>query len=168
MHPYLFHNVGVTVSEHSYRNRTSPSCLPHTHPLPATHNTSQPVLVFSIHVSHHDFLNGYLTSSSLRSQICFFFLVVTCSTHCWTAWAFMNLRMKRGSHSSDAMPRSLQHRISAFDLHPSAAVDTPSSLKYCCSPRAWPTNLFSGGKSHVSIYIHIHIHTHNIALLISL
>lgn len=57
--------------------------------------------------------------------------------------------MKRGSHSSDAITRSLQHRISAFDLHPSAAVDIPSSLKYCCSPRAWATNLFGLKRSVV-------------------
>ncbi|KAJ2965355.1 hypothetical protein NUW58_g10899 [Xylaria curta] len=57
----------------------------------------------------------------------------------------LELPDERGSHSSEAMPRSLQHRISAFDLQPSAAVDTPSSLKYCCSPRAWATNLIARG-----------------------
>jgi hypothetical protein len=53
----------------------------------------------------------------------------------------VNSLMKRGSQSSDAMPRSLQHRIKALDLQPSVAVGIPSGSKYCCSPRAIETSL---------------------------
>jgi hypothetical protein len=41
----------------------------------------------------------------------------------------LNLRIQRGSHSSLAMPRSLQHRTSALDRQPSVAVGMPSGLK---------------------------------------
>lgn len=52
------------------------------------------------------------------------------------ACSFKKALMKRGSHSSLAIPRSLQQRIKAFDLQPSVAVGIPSESKYCCSPRA--------------------------------
>src|SRR4051812_33788672 len=39
------------------------------------------------------------------------------------------------------MPRSLQQRERALDLHPSAAVGIVSSEKYWHSPRAWATKL---------------------------
>jgi hypothetical protein len=80
----------------------------------------------------------------LRVQIWRFFLLTTCSTHSSRQWAFLNSRMKRGSHSSDAMPRSLQQRSSAFDLQPSPAVGIVSSEKYWHSPRAWAMNLWMG------------------------
>jgi hypothetical protein len=86
-------------------------------------------------------LKGYLTASSFLSTIFFFFLVVTCSTHTSFVISVVNFRMNRGSHSSDAIPRSLQHRIRALDLQPSVAVGMPSGSKYCCSPRAMETSL---------------------------
>jgi hypothetical protein len=88
-----------------------------------------------------DSLNGYLTSSSFLSQICFFFLLIMCSTQTCFAFSFMNFRMYRGSQSSLATPRSLQHRMRALDLQPSVAVGIPSGSKYCCSPRATETSL---------------------------
>lgn len=46
-------------------------------------------------------------------------------------------------HSSDAIPKSLQHRINALLLHPSDAVGRPVISKKSCSPLAWDTNLHS-------------------------
>ena len=43
--------------------------------------------------------------------------------------------------SSEAIPRSLQHRIRAFDLHASVAVGIPLLSKNSCSPRAIATRL---------------------------
>ena len=87
-------------------------------------------------------LNGYGTFlTSLRITMSFLFFVVTCSTHTCLLYSAMNLRMKTGSHSSLAIPKSLQQRMSALDLHPSVAVGMPSGSKYCCSPRAMLTNL---------------------------
>jgi len=86
-------------------------------------------------------LKGYLTVSSLRITIFFFFLVVTCSTHISLVISFANVRINLGSQSSEAIPRSLQQRIRAFDLQPSVAVGMPSGSKYCCSPRAMDTSL---------------------------
>ena len=79
---------------------------------------------------------GYTGSVSFSVQICLRFLVPTCSTQISFAYFFLNSRMNRGSHSSDAMPKSLQHRSSALDLHPSPAVGIVSSEKYWHSPRA--------------------------------
>jgi hypothetical protein len=76
-----------------------------------------------------DSLNGYLSSSSFLNHTCFFFFVTTCSAQTCFTFSFMNLRMYRGSHSSLATPRSLQQRISAFDLHPSVAVGMPAGEK---------------------------------------
>lgn len=76
-----------------------------------------------------DSLYGYLTSSSFRYHNCFFFLVGTCSTQTCFARSFMNFRTNRGSQSSLATPKSLQHRIMALDLHPSVAVGMPSGEK---------------------------------------
>ena len=76
-----------------------------------------------------------------RDTATHFFPLVSCaqtSTQCF----FLNSRIKRGSHSSEETPRSLQHRISAFDLAPSEAVGTPDGLKKSCSPRAVATNLY--------------------------
>ena len=87
-------------------------------------------------------LNGYFTSSSLRMKCFLRFLVVTCSTNVSLPRSAMNLLMNLGSHSSDAIPRSLQHRIRAFDLQPSVAVGMPSGSKYCCSPLAIDTSLW--------------------------
>lgn len=58
-----------------------------------------------------------------------------------TACFFLNVLMNLGSHSSEAIPRSLQHLIKAFDLAPSEAVAIPWGLKYSCSPLAVETNL---------------------------
>lgn len=44
-------------------------------------------------------------------------------------------------HSSEAIPRSLQHRIKALLLQPSDAVGSPELSKKSCSPRACDTNL---------------------------
>jgi hypothetical protein len=76
-----------------------------------------------------DSFHGYDTSSPFRTHILCFFLLTTCSTHTSLVYSALNLRMKRGSHNSLATPRSLQHRINAFDLHPSAAVGIPSGEK---------------------------------------
>lgn len=46
-------------------------------------------------------------------------------------------------HSSEAIPRSLQHRINALLLQPSDAVGSPELSKKSCSPRACDTNLYS-------------------------
>jgi hypothetical protein len=81
------------------------------------------------------------TSTSLRMKIFFFLLLVICSTHTSLLCCALNLRINTGSQSSLAMPRSLQHRINALDLHPSVAVGMPSGSKYCCSPRAIETSL---------------------------
>jgi hypothetical protein len=50
----------------------------------------------------------------------------------------------RTHQSSLAIPRSLQHRIRAFDLQASVAVGTPDGSKYSCSPRAIDTSLILG------------------------
>lgn len=86
-------------------------------------------------------LKGYLTVSSFLSHIFFRFFVIWCSTNTSLTCSFMNLWMYLGSHNSLATPRSLQHRIIALDLQPSAAVGIPSGLKYSCSPRATETSL---------------------------
>ena len=85
-------------------------------------------------------LYGYLALSSFLSTIFLFFLVLTCSTHISFVILFVNSLMKRGSQSSEAIPKSLQHRIKALDLQPSVAVGIPSGSKYCCSPRAMETS----------------------------
>jgi len=73
--------------------------------------------------------SGHLISSSFRIQ-CFLLLrVFTFSTSVSLASLFKNFRMNRGSQSSEAMPRSLQQRISALDLQPSVAVGMPSASK---------------------------------------
>lgn len=90
-------------------------------------------------------LYGYRTSSSFRIQCFLRFLLTTCSTIVSLPASRMNPRMKRGSQSSLAMPRSLQQRIRALDLQPSVAVGTPSGSKYCCSPRAMLTSLVWDG-----------------------
>jgi hypothetical protein len=74
-------------------------------------------------------LKGYLTWSSFRTTIFFFFFVLTCSTHTSLVSFPVNSRINRGSQSSLAMPKSLQHRMSALDLHPSVAVGMPSGSK---------------------------------------
>lgn len=77
-----------------------------------------------------------------------------CATHLRPVLAFsqkisthmrcLKSRMKRGLHSSWAMPKSLQQRISALLLAPSLAVATPDGSKYSCSPRAVDTKLTRG------------------------
>jgi hypothetical protein len=74
-------------------------------------------------------LNGYFTVSSFLITIFLFFLVLACSTHTSFVIFDVNSRMKRGSQSSLAIPRSLQQRIRALDLHPSVAVGIPSGSK---------------------------------------
>lgn len=69
----------------------------------------------------------------------FLFFETWCSTNCSTQLSRFQDRMKEGSHNSLATPRSLQHRIRAFDLHPSVAVAIFSGPKYSCSPRATET-----------------------------
>jgi hypothetical protein len=86
-------------------------------------------------------LYGYFALSSFLSTIFLFFFVLACSTHTSLVIDFVNSRMKRGSQSSEAIPRSLQQRIRALDLQPSVAVGMPSGSKYCCSPRAMETRL---------------------------
>lgn len=86
-------------------------------------------------------LKGYFNSSSFLIKCFLLFFVMTCSTINSLAISFMYLRMNRGSQSSEAIPRSLQQRIRAFDLQPSVAVGMPSASKYCCSPRAIDTSL---------------------------
>ncbi len=49
--------------------------------------------------------------------------------------------LTRTHHSSLAIPRSLQQRMSALLLHASVAVGMPFGSKYSCSPRAMPTSL---------------------------
>ncbi len=75
-----------------------------------------------------------------------FLLVGTCSAYTSTQYSFLNPRMNRGSHSSLAIPRSLQQRISALLLQASVAVGIPEGSKYSCSPRAIPTSLPKGKK----------------------
>lgn len=65
-----------------------------------------------------------------------FLPVLASSTKTSTQYFCLNCRMKRGSQSSDAMPKSLQHRMRALDLAPSEAVAMPFGSKYSCSPRA--------------------------------
>lgn len=86
-------------------------------------------------------LYGYLTTSSFLLTIFLFFFVVTCSTQTSVVMSVKHFLINRGSQSSDAIPRSLQHRIRALDLQPSVAVGIPSGSKYCCSPRAIETSL---------------------------
>jgi hypothetical protein len=74
-----------------------------------------------------------------------FFFVDKCSAKTSTPCCALNSRMKRGSQSSDAMPRSLQQRMSALLLHASVAVGMPDGSKYSCSPRAIATSLFRCG-----------------------
>jgi hypothetical protein len=74
-------------------------------------------------------LKGYGTASPFRIQIFVFFLLTTCSTKTSRVCAALNFRMKRGSQSSLATPRSLQHLIIALDLQPSVAVGMPSGEK---------------------------------------
>lgn len=85
--------------------------------------------------------SGYFNSSSFLMKCFLLLFVTTCSTSVSLAISFINFLMNRGSHNSDAMPRSLQQRMRAFDLHPSVAVGIPSGSKYCCSPRAIDTSL---------------------------
>ena len=78
-----------------------------------------------------DFISfqGYETLSSFLRKSLFLFFVVKCSAHTSFVFSAWYLRMNRGSHSSLATPRSLQQRVSALDLHPSAAVGMPSGEK---------------------------------------
>ena len=75
----------------------------------------------------------------------YFLLVGTCSANTSTQYCFLNSRMNRGSHSSLAIPRSLQQRIRALLLQASVAVGIPEGSKYSCSPRAIPTSLENQG-----------------------
>lgn len=85
---------------------------------------------------------GYATSTApLRYHSVRFFLVVACSTQTSSMRFFLNQRTNVGSHSSEAMPRSLQQRISALDLQPSTAEGSWSALKYVFSPWACEANL---------------------------
>lgn len=87
-------------------------------------------------------LNGYSKAGiSFLLQSFLFLPLFASSTHTSTQCFALKVRMKRGSQSSEAIPRSLQHRISALDLAPSVAVATPSGEKYSCSPRAVETKL---------------------------
>jgi len=79
----------------------------------------------------------------------YFVFCLACSTHTSTQCFALNSLIKVGSHSSLAMPRSLQHRIRALDLQASVAVGMPDSSKYSCSPRATETSL---------LVSHIHPH----------
>ena len=74
-------------------------------------------------------LNGCLTVSSFLIHIFFLFLVTVCSTQISLAFVATNLRINLGSQSSLATPRSLQQRIKALDLQPSAEVGIPSGVK---------------------------------------
>lgn len=80
-----------------------------------------------------------------------FLLVGTCSTYTSTQYSLLNPRMNRGSHSSLAIPRSLQQRISALLLQASVAVGIPEGSKYSCSPRAIPTSLPKGKENKVCV-----------------
>lgn len=71
-----------------------------------------------------------------------FFFDVACSAKTSTQCFALNERMKAGSHSSEAIPRSFEHLIRAFDLQPSVAVGIPLGSKYSCSPLATDTSLF--------------------------
>ena len=86
-------------------------------------------------------VNG--NGQNAMASMTYFFLVGRCSantsTQCWD----LNSRMNRGSHSSLATPKSLQHRMSALLLHASVAVGMPEGSKYSCSPLAIATNLSS-------------------------
>ncbi len=53
----------------------------------------------------------------------------------------MSDRLNSTYQSSEAIPKSLQHRIKAFDFAPSCAVEIPDGSKYSCSPLATATNL---------------------------
>jgi hypothetical protein len=70
-----------------------------------------------------------------------FVFCLACSTHTSIQCFDLKSLMKLGSQSSLAIPKSLQHRIRAFDLQASVAVGTPDSSKYSCSPRAIETSL---------------------------
>jgi hypothetical protein len=69
-----------------------------------------------------------------------FFFVGRCSANTSAPCCALNSRMKRGSHSSLAMPRSLQQRMSALLFAASVAVGMPLGSKYSCSPRAIATS----------------------------
>ena len=133
--------LGVLMILQPMYTPTSGSCA-----LPTPRNASS---VFHFCASHHipkpiynfTSLKGYLGLSSFLSTIFLFFFVLACSTQISFVILLVNSLMKRGSQSSDAMPRSLQHRIKALDLQPSVAVGIPSGSKYCCSPRAIETSL---------------------------
>lgn len=53
--------------------------------------------------------------------------------------------------SSEAIPKSLQHRIKAFDLHPSVAVGRPDGSKKVCSPLATETSLRASERGEESV-----------------
>lgn len=94
-------------------------------------------------------------------EAAYFFFCVTCSTIASVQYFFLKSLINVGSlqtgnisfrakpsedisstdHSSLAIPRSLQHLSTAFDLHASIAVGIPSMEKYSCSPRATDTRL---------------------------
>lgn len=131
---YMYVGVANSIIQSTMRSRTNRTNAARMH-------SSRVGMCTSLYAPYFDSLYGYLTSSSFLSHICFFFLDGTCSTQTCFEFSFMNRRMNLGSHSSLATPKSLQHRIRAFDLQPSVAVGIPSGEKKSCSPRAMDTNL---------------------------
>lgn len=83
----------------------------------------------NIHGQKEESLYGYSNDSPFLSQIFFFFLVTWCSPNFSSQCFFLNILIQRGSQSSLAIPRSLQHRIKALDLQPSVAVGIPLGSK---------------------------------------
>lgn len=102
-----------------------------------------------VHQLIYNSFQGYSNLSLfffLQSFFLFFF--TACSTNTSTQCCFLKSRIKVGSQSSLAIPKSLQHRIRALDLQASVAVAIPDGSKYSCSPRATDTNRPRHTKPH--------------------
>ena len=89
----------------------------------------RPSSVFISYCPYFTSLNGYLTASSFLKNIFFRFFDVWCSTNTSFEYFAKNCLTNLGSHSSLAIPRSLQHRRKAVDLQPSTAVGIASGEK---------------------------------------
>ena len=93
--------------------------------------------------------HGYSITSPFRYHSFLRLFVPTFSTKTSTHFCFLNRLMNLGSHNSDAIPKSLQQRMSALLLQPSVAVGMPEGSKKSCSPRAtetsrpWQTRAYS-------------------------
>ena len=91
-----------------------------------------------VHAAPFSF-QGYSNGGASFRLHSFLFFPPVPSAQTSAAYLPLNSLINLGSHSSLAMPRSLQHRMSALDLAPSEAVAMPLGSKYSCSPRAVDT-----------------------------